>query len=311
MLRQEKKLSFDGPSGRSFLLRVQRDPIGALDLKLTDHGKVVQELSGKPLVFLYYLAERAGQQLRTDDILDDLWPDSGPNVVEKYISVVRKALGDTEPPFFIETIRSDGYKFLRPVTRVGDLGEVDAYPEWSNDRFFRLLERVHRGPDEANEDIRIVTTHFSCGLHELKLDRLVETRDLRIRVLMIDGESPLTEARYLHRQDIKYPVLMHDLQEQTIQMKRLAEKYRRHPDKPDRGFLEFHVSDMMPCGIVVHTPQVALMGVFLAHESYIKGPMIEIRGGSDPWKVLYTDWQVRWDEAERKTANKPISREPL
>jgi hypothetical protein len=299
MKPRSEDLSFGGLSGRTFRLEVRQDSMGELHLRLFRGREEVAGLFKPTLPLLRYMAERPNKDLRTDQILDELWPESGRNIVEKHVSFIRSALGDTKPPeepVFIKTIHGDGYKFLPEVTRSGELGDLEAYPEWWPDRFTQLLRQVERGTGPETEDLRIVSSGISTFVSELRLERLIAKGRARVRILLMNpANEALINARYLLRKDKPYERNVRELKEQIAEIQDIA---RRYPPSTDgAGSLELLLSDTMPSGCMFHAANWALLGIFLAHESYSKGPMIEARGGSDPWKMLYDDWQVRWDAA--------------
>jgi hypothetical protein len=47
-----------------------------------------------------------------------------------------------------------------------------------------------------------------------------------------------------------------------------------------------------------------LLGVFLAHDSYTAGPMLEIRSDSEAWETLYLDWKARWKAAHEQRSKR-------
>ena len=275
--------------------------MGELHLALF-HGR--EEVHGpfKPtLTLLRYMAERPNKELRNDDILDELWPESVPNIVEKHVSLIRNALGETKPPEeprFIETIHGSGYRFLSKVKRSGDIGDIEAYSEWSDVRFFQLMKLVQRGTGPEEEDLRIASTGFSGSIEQLRLDRLITQSQVRIRVLMMDpANEPLINARYLLRRDKPYEQNLRELKDQIAYIENLARRYPPGGADPSMGSIELHLSDSMPCGCVFHAANWAVVGIFLAHDSYSKGPMMEVRCDSEPWKVLRDDWKTRWEAA--------------
>lgn len=307
---RSESLLFSANTGAPFLLEVRRDSLGELHLVLFHGHDVVDGLFRPTLALLRYMAERPNKELHNDDLLNDLWPESVPNIVEKHVSLIRNALGDTKPPLeplFIQTIHGSGYKFLPEVRRSGDLGDIDAYPEWSNERFFQLLKQVERGTGKESDDLRIASTALSCGFGELRLERLILKNRVRIKILMMNPENlPLIEARYMLRKDKSYDRTVRELRDQIAEIEKLSRLYPVGPDQT-RGSLELHLSDSMPCGCLIHAANWALLGIFLAHDSYSAGPMMEFRGDSEPWRVLHDDWAVRWDAAARKRATQQNS----
>src|ERR1700679_1250362 len=76
-------------------------------------------ITPKAFDVLRYLVEHAGVLVVQDELLDKLWPETyvNPELIKKYITEVRKALGDR--PYesqFIKTYPKRGYEFIAPVT---------------------------------------------------------------------------------------------------------------------------------------------------------------------------------------------------
>jgi DNA-binding winged helix-turn-helix (wHTH) protein/TolB-like protein/Flp pilus assembly protein TadD len=91
--------------------------------RLLRQGKVVP-LAPKEFDMLLVLIERRGQVVSKDDLLKTVWPDT---IVEEtnltvIISALRKALGESAEEKYIETIPQRGYRFIAPVSEVGDEG---------------------------------------------------------------------------------------------------------------------------------------------------------------------------------------------
>lgn len=82
------------------------------------HGDERFSLEPKAMAVLVYLATRAGDVVRSEDILGDLWPDTVVNdgSVYWYVARIRKALGDTpKDQRVIETVPKKGYRLRAPV----------------------------------------------------------------------------------------------------------------------------------------------------------------------------------------------------
>jgi pimeloyl-ACP methyl ester carboxylesterase/DNA-binding winged helix-turn-helix (wHTH) protein len=78
-------------------------------------GSEAIELPPKAFGVLQYLAERPGQLVGKDELLDAIWPDVhvGEQVLKVTIAGIRKALTDTfREPRFIETAHRRGYRFI-------------------------------------------------------------------------------------------------------------------------------------------------------------------------------------------------------
>lgn len=88
-------------------------------------GGVKLKLSGQPFDVLLALLEKPGQVVTREELHDKLWSQDTfvdfEQGLNKAINKVREALGDNaDNPRFIETLPRRGYRFLAPVTRLGD-----------------------------------------------------------------------------------------------------------------------------------------------------------------------------------------------
>jgi len=90
--------------------------------ELTRPGETVH-VEPKPMQVLTLLAERAGDTVTRDELLDTVWADVyvTENALSRCISQLRK-LFDDDPrePRFIETIPTVGYRLIAPVHHLGD-----------------------------------------------------------------------------------------------------------------------------------------------------------------------------------------------
>ena len=71
------------------------------------------DLPSREYVLLEYLMRHAGQVLTRQQLLDAVWGigfDSGSNVVDVYVSYLRRKLDRPDEPSVIETIRGAGYR---------------------------------------------------------------------------------------------------------------------------------------------------------------------------------------------------------
>lgn len=81
-------------------------------------GSRVIALRQKSFALLRYLAERPGQLVAKEELLQAVWPATRVSdiVLKVCIREVRQVLGDQpQAPAFIETIQRRGYRFIRPV----------------------------------------------------------------------------------------------------------------------------------------------------------------------------------------------------
>ena len=72
-------------------------------------------LTPKAYAVLHFLAQRSGQLVTKDDLLDAIWPDThvAEGVLKVAVAEIRKALDDvSRSPRFIETVHRRGYRFI-------------------------------------------------------------------------------------------------------------------------------------------------------------------------------------------------------
>ena len=104
--------------------RQRRGPIEIGDLRLdpsartVTRGKDAIELSAKEFDLLHMLMSNAGQVLRREEIMDEVWDPHwfGPTkTLDVHVSWLRKKLeDDPSRPRYITTIRGVGFRFLEP-----------------------------------------------------------------------------------------------------------------------------------------------------------------------------------------------------
>jgi DNA-binding winged helix-turn-helix (wHTH) protein len=274
---------------------------GRMAFKLFKNHDQRVPLKPRSLEVLNYLISHHGEELSDQQIYSDVWnidgPDGGGNV-HTHIALIREALeDDVNNPKFIKTTEKDDYIFIAKVTRDGDLGRVDGFSEWSRSQFFKLLDQVER-VEEDKEDLRIVTTGFSCGVADLRIEELLRNH-VRIKIIMMNPDNQaLTHARFALRGDFE----KHEdpVEEGTADIRRQFARLQSFAELPStisgcRGSIEVRLSDAMPSGFIAHTRKQAILGLFLAQRSYVDGPMIEAHRDTQLWKMLYMDWKVRWD----------------
>src|SRR5262245_34350999 len=81
------------------------------------------DLPPKAFGVLRYLAERPGQLVSKEELLDGVWPDVhvGPDVLKVAVAEIRKVLADVHnAPRFIETAHRRGYRFIANTRRIPD-----------------------------------------------------------------------------------------------------------------------------------------------------------------------------------------------
>lgn len=305
-MERHETFSFGAEFGESFHLEVRLDSQGQPHLKLLQGRHEVKEVARRTLELLRYLLQRPKRDLLESDIFDAVWPEEADeNNVEKHISFARAALSDDpKNPRFIATLPRRGYRFLVDVQSKGDIGRVQVFAEWSRARFYELLGTVERGSEQDRDDLRIVTTGFNQGISELDLTGLLR-RNVRVSILMMNPQNDaLVDARYSLREDKPKPRALRELKEQIAEIDQLSGKFRQSGSAEPKGSLELRLSDIMPCGFMVHSKEWALLGIFLANDTYASGPMLEIRSDSELWKKLHSDWNARWKAAHASTRKK-------
>lgn len=82
-------------------------------------GDQLVEIRPRPLALLRYLADRSGRLVTKEELLKRLWP--GLYVTKTVLKVcareIRQALADdATTPRFIETVGTQGYRFIAPLT---------------------------------------------------------------------------------------------------------------------------------------------------------------------------------------------------
>jgi predicted ATPase/DNA-binding winged helix-turn-helix (wHTH) protein len=94
-------------------------------------GERPVRLGSRSLEILFVLVERAGELVRTDEIIARVWPNM---VVEEatlrvHLSALRKALGHRQNGArYVENVAGQGYRFVAAVTRIEQDGPVLAAP---------------------------------------------------------------------------------------------------------------------------------------------------------------------------------------
>lgn len=107
--------------------RLVRFGVFEFDLTTGDffNGRRTVRLQEQPRKVLTSLVKRPGDVVTREDLRPLLWPgdtfvdfDTGLNVV---VNKIRQAVGDSATsPRFIETLPRRGYRFVAPVTRIGN-----------------------------------------------------------------------------------------------------------------------------------------------------------------------------------------------
>lgn len=97
------------------------------DLNQIQNGDETTDLELKTMAVLVALAERAGEVVSADELIDDVWDGRpmGDNPVYKCINKLRKAFGDhAQAPRFIATVPKKGYRLLVSPEAIDDPEEA-------------------------------------------------------------------------------------------------------------------------------------------------------------------------------------------
>jgi DNA-binding winged helix-turn-helix (wHTH) protein len=260
-------------------------------LRLFRDGQL-QKAGPLRLRLLAFMADdHPGEELTIDEIAAAVWPiDTGGDNVEKQISLLREVLGDTRlRPVYIATVRDSGaYKFIAPVRAEGDLQRLIGFPRWNNLRLLEFFGKIRRD-EQHTEDLRIVTTGLVPSRQDLDYEEYLQA-GIRIRIVMVNPENTeLLKCRYALRRDrYRTEQAQADITDQIDSLRIMIDKY-------PNDALQVCISNTMPSGLIFHTRDSALLGMFPAQGSYILGPMIHTAEKTMLWRTLYDDWKVRWD----------------
>src|SRR5882724_1893329 len=90
--------------------------------RLLLHDAEIVSLSPKAFDMLLALVENSGHLLEKNELMRRLWPDSfvEEGSLAQNISLLRKALGESESKKFIETVPRRGYRFVASVRELKD-----------------------------------------------------------------------------------------------------------------------------------------------------------------------------------------------
>lgn len=319
-MARRRILKFGADAGAPFRLEIL-ERLGGKERThiLTRGDDLVPGITPRALELLAILMTNAKTSVSRDDLLNLLPGANTHGLIDKYVSMLRRVLeggadGELrrlgkssykgEGSLFIETM-SHRYRFKQNVVVEEDRELMEAFPKWNPDRVSALLGHVKRDTASAAEDLRIVTTGLSPTLEALDIQGLLDRR-LRIKILFMNAwNKSLIDWRYALRQDKPPARCVKELKDQIHDIRPLALKNKPQPlsvqktqtPKTQKGSLEFGLSDLAPCGMVIHTSSWAIFGTFLLHDSYTHGPMMEIRKEDDAWEQLHKDWKLRWRQA--------------
>jgi TolB-like protein/DNA-binding winged helix-turn-helix (wHTH) protein/Flp pilus assembly protein TadD len=122
-------------------------------------------LTPKAFDMLLALVENRGHLLKKDELMTRLWPDSyvEEGSLAQNVSLLRKALGETESQKFIETVPRRGYRFIAGVKEVA--GEADLIVR-EHSRTTVVIEAMEAGELEQNVQTDYVVDHPRPGAND-------------------------------------------------------------------------------------------------------------------------------------------------
>jgi DNA-binding winged helix-turn-helix (wHTH) protein len=77
----------------------------------------------KALQLLIFLLRNKGRLLKRQDLLEAVWGDASvtENALTREVALLRRVLGDdSKSPRYLETIPTQGYRFIAEVTEIGE-----------------------------------------------------------------------------------------------------------------------------------------------------------------------------------------------
>src|SRR5271170_4656284 len=119
-----------GVSDRPQILRWGPFEIDMVEAEVRRHG-IRLKLQEKSFQLLAKLVERPGTVVTREELREKLWSVDTYVDFERSLNVamskLRAALGETsENPRYVETVRGRGYRFIAPITEVGELANGGA-----------------------------------------------------------------------------------------------------------------------------------------------------------------------------------------
>jgi TolB-like protein/DNA-binding winged helix-turn-helix (wHTH) protein/Tfp pilus assembly protein PilF len=103
---------------RAMIYRFDHFQVDDADFRLTANGTQIP-LEPTPFRLLLYLIQNSNRLVRKQEILDTVWQEAAvtDSVLTRSIGLLRKALGDdSRAPRFIETVPTEGYRFIARVS---------------------------------------------------------------------------------------------------------------------------------------------------------------------------------------------------
>jgi len=101
------------------------------------------DLTPKLLDLLLHLLDHAGELVTKEALLEALWPEANvtDNALTQAVSELRQALGDdAAAPQYIKTIARRGYRFVAPVTAIGETPRAAENADAAGERAIAVLD---------------------------------------------------------------------------------------------------------------------------------------------------------------------------
>ncbi|ETW95013.1 MAG: hypothetical protein ETSY2_48760, partial [Candidatus Entotheonella gemina] len=168
------------------LLRFDDFRIDLTDERLWRDDKHVR-LTPKTFAMLRCLAERPGQLVTKEELLDAVWPETvvSESVLTNCMRELRRALGDqARAPQFIETVHRRGYRFMAEIVADGS-SRTASVPSVERDPMVRRLAAMMSA--DVQGDSRLLVGR------EAELDQLRQqwftAQDSQRQVVFVTGEA--------------------------------------------------------------------------------------------------------------------------
>jgi DNA-binding winged helix-turn-helix (wHTH) protein/tetratricopeptide (TPR) repeat protein len=116
--RHQGKIADGSPGARAVIYRFDRFQVDDVVFRLSSDGRQIP-LEPTPLRLLLFLIQNRNRLVRKQEILESVWLEAAVSdaVLTRSIGVLRKALGDdSRAPRFIETVPTEGYRFVAEIT---------------------------------------------------------------------------------------------------------------------------------------------------------------------------------------------------
>lgn len=110
---------------------------------------------------LLCLAERAGEVVSIDDLLNQVWPEVtvAPDSVYQAVTSLRRLLGDDpKQPAYIETVPRLGYRMIAAVSPWADQSDAPTGAHANAPAGAHAIAQTHSSPSSAGEPPTFATT---------------------------------------------------------------------------------------------------------------------------------------------------------